>query len=75
MGDPDNTKMFGTQGVTLSPEGIHVSQTGAEGNVVWDNTVKLAETSDYLSLYTSANIVSIHRIPRLKPAVRLSGRG
>lgn len=75
VGDPDNTKMFGTQSVTLSLEGIHMSQTGAEANIAWDNTIKLAETSDYLFLYTSANIVSIHRIPRLKLLVRLSGRG
>jgi len=62
VGDPDNMKVFGRQSVTLSSEGIHVSGTEAETRLAWDHIVKLAETPDYLFLYTSAVAAII--IPR-----------
>jgi len=54
MDDPENTKAFGRQTVTLSPDGYHSSRPGAEATIAWDHVVRLAETSDHVFLYLSA---------------------
>lgn len=52
--EPDNTKVFGTVMMTLSPEGLRASRPGAETTLAWSRILKLVETTDHIFLYVSA---------------------
>jgi hypothetical protein len=61
--DPRNTKLFGKQTTTLTPEHVHQGSPGGESTITWDNVIEVAGTKDYVFLYTS----TVHAIviPRL----------